>query len=197
MFHIVTAGQRALGGFGPRRADGLAHFERHDAAEFVLLRFQDARRGGQPAGAIGQRRTPIAAPSSVCSFNLVVNLRDGQRLENAQRFPGSGIDGGYHSSILRGADHSSVFRRPLRMIDNKRIQRRLHRLQLQPKLLMQSFLECRCFLKRRCWKTIRLNVLSRRRRHLRFQSEFEREIEPPTKPRLLHGRPIQSSERTK
>ena len=50
VLHVVAAGNGALGGFLARGFERLAHFERHDAAEGVLLGFQDG--GGaliQPA----------------------------------------------------------------------------------------------------------------------------------------------------
>ena len=74
------------------------------------------------------------------------------------------------------------------MIDNESVQPRVCRLQFQPELFMQSFLQ------RRYLNIIRWNVL-KLRSALPFRSEFNREIEPPAESRLLHRRAIQDSER--
>src|ERR1700691_4317322 len=39
----------------------LAHFERHQPAEALLFRFEDFRRAPQPAGALGERGSPVTS----------------------------------------------------------------------------------------------------------------------------------------
>ncbi len=62
---VIAARQSALGGFGARGGDGLAHFERHQAAQAVLLVFQDPRGGGEPAGARGERSAAVGTPGRI------------------------------------------------------------------------------------------------------------------------------------
>jgi hypothetical protein len=57
--------------------------------------------------------------------------------------PGAAEEG-FHADFGESAPAiESVFRRSLNMIHNQSVQRRLRRLQVQPELLMQSFLQRR------------------------------------------------------
>ena len=97
---VIAASERALGGFGARGGDGLAHFERHQAAQAVLLVFQNLGGGGEPAGARGERCAAVSMPGRIGAGNAGIDLSRSGGFEGAQGFSGRGIDGGDHQSTL-------------------------------------------------------------------------------------------------
>ena len=97
---VIAARQRALGGFGARGGDGLAHFERHQAAQTVLFVFENPRGGDEPPGARGERRTAVGVPGRIGAGKTGFDLSLGRGFERAYDFSGRGIDGGDHQSTL-------------------------------------------------------------------------------------------------
>ena len=100
VLHVVAAGPRALGRLGPCRADELPHLERHDAAQPVLLGFQNLSRRVQPARALGERSAAIRLIRRCRAPQLVFDLAFGERLECAPCGAGSRINGCDHQLLF-------------------------------------------------------------------------------------------------
>ena len=98
---VVAAGGGALGGLLARGLQRLAHFERHDARECVLLRFQDFRGAPHPSRRArrtwcGDRcgRRAAARASFSSSWDSVSGV------ERDQAITRGGVYGGDHYSLF-------------------------------------------------------------------------------------------------
>jgi hypothetical protein len=103
VFGVIAAGQRALGGFGTRGGDGLAHFERHDAAQAILFLFQDACGGMEALGAAAGVGIAETLVGGIGARQLLFEPGIGQRIESTNGLPGGGVYGSDHHDHCRSA----------------------------------------------------------------------------------------------
>src|SRR5205823_14553221 len=75
LLRIVATTQRALLRFLYCRLERLAHLERHERSQTLFLRFENLRRGNQPARTVRKRCFAMLLKCRVCACNTRVDFR--------------------------------------------------------------------------------------------------------------------------